>query len=332
MPTYRKVGALGLAALALTAIQGLAPVSAAPAPVSPDACVEESFQARVSKPGARDGAEVSEAQAAAMQADLAAKLAAKGYRTSGSASLTTVPGQAKQVSLMPGSITINVYAHAINNGEATATRKEIVDQIAVLNDAYRGRTGGAATAFQFKLKTVQFPATTGWDNLVYGSTAEREMKSTLRVGGSADLNMYFTSLANDLLGWATFPSWYTAQPLMDGVVVHVESLPGRPLFEGWYDEGDTGTHEVGHWLGLFHTFQNGCSSFGDYVTDTPAERMPAFYCVERDTCNGDPGLDPINNFMDYTPDACMDEFTGGQAQRAAEQWVAYRATTKVPIA
>ena len=228
--------------------------------------MEESFQARVSKPGARDGAEVSEAQAAAMQADLAAKLAAKGYRASGSASLTTVPGQATPVSLTPGSITINVYAHAINNGKATATRKEIVDQIAVLNDAYRGRTGGAATAFQFKLKAVQFPATTGWDNLVYGSAAEREMKSTLRVGGSADLNLYFTSLANDLLGWATFPSWYTAQPLMDGVVVHVESLPGRPLFEGWYDEGDTGTHEVGHWLGLFHTFQHGCSSFGDYVT------------------------------------------------------------------
>jgi hypothetical protein len=332
MPTFKKVGAMCLVVLAVTAMQSLAPISAAPTPVSPDGCVEGSFQARVSKPGARDGAELSEAQAAAMQAYLAAKLAAKGYKASGSPSLTTVPGAVKPVSLTPGSITINVYAHAINNGAATATRKQIVDQIAVLNEAYRGRTGGAATAFQFKLKSVQFPATTGWDNLAYGSAAEVEMKSTLRVGGSADLNMYFTSLADNLLGWATFPAWYTAQAEMDGVVVHVESLPGRTDFAGYYDEGDTGTHEVGHWLGLFHTFQNGCSSFGDYITDTPAERMPAFECVERDTCNGDPGLDPINNFMDYTPDACMDEFTGGQAQRAAEQWVAYRARTKVPLA
>jgi hypothetical protein len=267
-----------------------------------------------------------------MQADLYLKLAAKGYRTSAVPSSTTTNGLGRPVALKPTSVTINVYAHAINNGAQTATRRQIADQIAVLNEAYGGRTGGAATAFQFKLKSVSFPANPGWTSLAYGTAAEWEMKSTLRVGGSADLNMYFTSLADDLLGWATFPSWYSAQPTMDGVVVHVGSLPGRPEFAGYYDGGDTGTHEVGHWLGLFHTFQNGCSSFGDYVIDTPAERMPAFECVERDTCNGDPGFDPINNFMDYTPDACMDEFTGGQAQRAAEQWIAYRATARVPAA
>jgi hypothetical protein len=331
MPTFKKVGAMCLVALALTALQSLAPISAAPTPVSPDDCVEESFQARVSKPGARDGAEVSEEQAAAMHADLSAKLAAKGYKASGSPSLTTVPGAVKPVSLTPGSITINVYAHAINTGAATATRKQIVDQIAVLNAAYKGRTGGAPTAFQFRLKSVQFPTNTSWTSLSYGSSAERQMKSTLRVGGGADLNMYFTSLADDLLGWATFPSSYSARPEMDGVVVHVESLPGRTDFAGYYDEGDTGTHEVGHWLGLFHTFQGGCSKNGDYVADTPAEKTPAFECIERDSCNGDAGFDPINNFMDYTPDACMNQFTAGQAQRAAEQWVAYRGSP-VPLA
>ncbi len=333
MRTLRQVVPFLVVAFVVSPALVVAPATAGLPPVVNDACVEPSAgDARVSRPGVRDGSEVSDAQASAMQADLAAKLATKGYRMSVGSSATTATGVGRPVDLKPTSVTINVHAHAINNGAQTATRQEIVDQIAVLNAAYRGRTGGAATAFQFKLKSVQFPATTGWTDLVYGSAAERAMKSTLRVGGSADLNVYFTSLADDLLGWATFPSWYTAQPTMDGVVVHVESLPGRTAFEGYYDEGDTATHEVGHWLGLFHTFQNGCSSFGDYVTDTPAERMPAFECVERDTCNGDPGLDPINNFMDYTPDACMDEFTAGQAQRAAEQWVAYRATSRVPAA
>jgi hypothetical protein len=319
-------------ALAITPVFGLVPGPSVPAASPTDACVEYGVaDARVSKPGARDGAEVTDAQAASMQADLAAKLGAKGFRPSGSSGVTSAKSAPQPVSLRPGSVVVNVYAYAINNGAQTATRKQIVDQIAVLNAAYKGRTGGATTAFQFTLKDVQFPPNTGWTSLAYGSSAEREMKSTLRRGGAADLNMYFTSLADDLLGWATFPTSYASRPEMDGVVVHVGSLPGRPEFVDAYDGGDTGTHEVGHWLGLLHTFQGGCSNKGDYVADTPAERVPAFDCVERDSCIGDAGFDPINNFMDYTPDACMNQFTAGQAQRAAEQWVAYRAPS-VPLA
>ena len=214
---------------------------------------------------------------------------------------------------------IPVYWHNIRSATGTGgvTAQQITDSIAVLNAAYAG------TSFSFSLVSTATHNNGTWYTAGYGSTAESQMKNALRQGGSNALNVYSNNMGGGLLGWATFPSSYASQPKMDGVVILQGSVPGGNAVP--YNEGDTLTHEVGHWLGLYHTFQGGCSKSNDGVSDTPQEKSAAYGCpTGRNTCARDPGDDPIYNFMDYTDDSCMFEFTAGQAARMSAQWNAYR--------
>jgi hypothetical protein len=234
--------------------------------------------------------------------------------------------------LPPGGVTIDVIFNVIQaNGTAGVSGTGFVSldqlsaQVDVLNAAYAGQGPGgtgANTPFRFRFAGYRYVVNSSWFNAQPGTTAEFQMKSSLRVGGASTLNMYLNAGAG-FLGYATFPWDYQSNPIDDGVVVLFDSLPGGDAAP--YNLGDTATHEVGHWLGLFHTFQGGCSGSGDFVSDTPAERSPAFGCpIGQDSCRNNAGVDPVTNFMDYSDDSCMFRLTPGQSARTDSMWVTYR--------
>jgi len=216
-------------------------------------------------------------------------------------------------------ISIPVYFHVIrdSSGLGGVTTTQINNQMTVLNNAF------ATAGFSFYLAGTDYTNNSTWYTCS-GGTCESNMKNTLRKGTATALNFYTNNMGGGLLGWATFPWNYASNPKMDGVVVLQGSLPGGTTTN--YNQGDTGTHEVGHWMGLYHTFQGGCTSPGDSVSDTPFEGSSASGCpTGRDTCTSLAGLDPITNFMDYTYDSCMNTFSAGQNSRANSMWNSYRA-------
>jgi Pregnancy-associated plasma protein-A len=225
-------------------------------------------------------------------------------------------------------VAIPVYIHVIRTGlaveQGNVPNTWIRKQIDALNLSYAGFYGGVDTGFRFELAGVDRTTNASWFHMTPGGADEFKAKRQLRQGGGNALNIY-TVDGGAFLGWATFPSAYDNQPWADGVIIAFASMPGSriPGFED-FNLGFTATHEAGHWLGLYHTFQGGCNANGDYVADTPAEKGPAFGCqVGRDTCL-EAGLDPIHNYMDYSDDPCYFEFSAGQAERMQEQYLFFR--------
>jgi hypothetical protein len=234
---------------------------------------------------------------------------------------------AAEARLAAGSrVTIPVWFHVLRKDRTVAggnlPRTRIRAQMDVLRASYSGATGGAPTGFRFSLAGITRTTNKSWFT-VNGYGTETAMKEALKVGGPGTLNIYTANLRAGYLGWAYLAQDVDEIGVLDGVVIHYQTLPGGNIAR--YNEGDTAVHEVGHWLDLFHTFDGGCEGEGDRVADTAPEASAASGCpTGRDTCPGG-GVDPITNFMDYTYDSCTMEFTPGQATRMQQGWAAFRA-------
>jgi hypothetical protein len=216
--------------------------------------------------------------------------------------------------------TVPVYVHvmAAKNGAGNVTASQVTRQIAVLNTDFGGRESSAAadTGFTFELAGTDRFYNDTWHR--DGSSSTYRKKT--RKGGANALNIWLVDFS--YLGVATFPWDYAANPGVDGIRVQFASLPGGSAKN--YNLGKTVSHEAGHWFGLYHTFQGGCTATNDSVADTPAQSSATSACpAGRNSCSK-AGRDPIHNYMDYSYDSCYNQFTSGQSTRANEMFTAYR--------
>jgi hypothetical protein len=216
---------------------------------------------------------------------------------------------------------IPIAFHVIHNGEeGRIPLSRLIQQIDALNEAF--------APIRFRLGSMEYTDNAWLFNMGILSVAEFVAKIYLQRDPRTNLNIYTCKPRGNVIGWGIFPFLSEIVPMLDGVVID----HGVVFGDGYpgYDEGDACIHEVGHWAGLFHTWQFGCI-FNDFVDDTAPERRPTFGCeFDKDTCP-QPGLDPIENYMDYSDDRCSESFTEGQFTKMAAELAAFRPELWLPL-
>ena len=206
--------------------------------------------------------------------------------------------------------TIPVWVHEIRRKTGTLgtlVAGQITSQITRLNSEF------APHGIQFTLAGTTLSKNNNWynDTGTYYNTLARDVLNNLNI---------YTNTASGNLGYAYVPSGGgVVGNKWDRVVIYWRAMGDPGTYGAPYNEGDTTVHEVGHYLGLYHTFQGGCAAAsgcannGDLICDTPPEGSAHFSpCVDPATC-GNP--DPITNFMDYSDDNCMFQFSANQENR-----------------
>jgi len=223
---------------------------------------------------------------------------------------------------------IPVVFHVLQrrNGNGNVSDALLQSQIDVLNEDFQAMAGslgapGVNTRIEFTLAGITRSRNNAWYNdsgTYYNSLAW----DTTRY-----LNIY-TNTAGGNLGYAYVPSGGgVVGNTFDRVVLYWPAVGRNAPYGPPYDQGRTATHEVGHYLGLYHTFDGGCVSSsgcysnGDLICDTNPESSPNYSPCSRTTC-GSP--DPTENYMDYSDDLCMTGFTQDQAFRMRCTLAAFR--------
>ena len=238
-----------------------------------------------------------------------------------------------------GIIEIPLVIHVLHNGEALGegpniTDAQVLSQVTVLNEDFgnmmgtpgESTEGGVDVEVRFVLaqQTPSGCPTNGINrvNICQDGTDRDDVqfwKTQTIWNRNLYMNMWSSKYVGDLtniLGYAQFPGG-TANT--DGVSAGHTYFGSSDYDDGTfsvsppYDKGRTMTHEVGHFLGLFHTFQGGCAAPGDGVDDTPAVAAPNYGCNTGNVSCG--SVDMVENYMDYSDDTCMNTYTAGQRTR-----------------
>jgi hypothetical protein len=231
-------------------------------------------------------------------------------------------------------VTIPVVVHVVyNSSTQNISDAQILSQIDVLNEDFRrlnaDRTN-TPTAFQSRAADVQVNfclasrnpsggTTTGIirkQTSTLAFTTNDDVKYTSRGGSDAwptgqYLNIWVCNLGGGVLGYAQFPGGPASS---DGVVVLYRAFGRTGTLQAPYNKGRTATHEVGHWLNLYHIWGDVLCG-NDQVSDTPQQQSANYGCPSYPSSSCLNASDMFMNYMDYTDDACMNLFTQGQSTR-----------------
>jgi hypothetical protein len=264
--------------------------------------------------------------------------ARKSARLSGTNDLYIIP------------VVVHVVYHTSATHETNISDAQVISQITVLNEDFRKMANtrgansnpiGADINLEFRLATVDpdgnpssgivrvLNSTTSW-GADYNS--EVTLKALSYWPSDKYLNLWVCSMGGGYLGYSQYPVGYTSSSIsgpegganeIDGVVIDYRAF-GRMGTAGnspntLYKYGRTSTHEIGHWLGLVHIWGEGAGCGTDYVSDTPDDAGANMDsdCNDQSDCDGDGTFiqDMTPNYLDYSPDVCMNIFTLGQKER-----------------
>jgi len=246
-------------------------------------------------------------------------------------------------------LTVHIVAMSNKREDGYLSEKEVDDQIAIIKKIYKEQMG---VTFNHTKAHNRWIINKDWGGSQIGEGGKFliPMKEALHVGDYRTLNLYFRHIDafSDFGGICTHPQSEAKKgvpiknrTLQDGCVVSDFTLNGST--HAYMNRGLSAVHEIGHWFGLYHTFQDDQTRHNnqnpdpcleidpdDYVKDTPKMKatsgMVGTCVIGADTCptSNTTDVDPIHNYMSYSSDDCLSEFTPGQASRIKEIWANYR--------